>query len=137
MSALAASLPPPKPRRLVIADVCSDTRRMIRDALAGIFSDILESADGRSLFWMLEAHLASANDDVPDLLVIADERMPVYSGLHALEAWSDVEHSLPFIVLSSAPDSGVRERVQAMGALLLLKPFSARKLCRVVGQLLH
>ena len=136
MSAVAAPIPLPKPRRLVIADVCSDTRRLIRDALAGIFSDILESADGRSLFWTLEAHLASTHDGVPDLLVIADERMPVYSGLHALEAWSDVQHSFPFIVLSSAPDSGVRERVQAMGALLLRKPFSARKLCRMVGQLL-
>jgi FixJ family two-component response regulator len=136
MSALAAPHPPPKPRRLVIADVCCDTRRMIRDALSDTFSDILESADGRSLFWVLEAHLAAVNDDVPDLLVIAEERMPVYSGLHALEAWSDVDHSFPFIVLSSAPDHGIRERVHAMGALLLRKPFSARKLCRIVGQLL-
>jgi CheY-like chemotaxis protein len=136
MSALAAPLHHSRPRRLVIADDCCDTRRMIRDALASTFSEILESADGRSLFWALEAHLGAVNDDGPDLLVIADERMPVYSGLHALEAWSDVERSFPFIVLSSAPDHSVRERVQAMGALLLRKPFSARKLCRLVSQLL-
>lgn len=136
MNALAAPLPLPRPRRLVIADDCPDTRRMIREALADSFSDVLESTDGRSLFWTLEAAFRAVNDAGPELLVIADERMPVYSGLHALEAWSDLERALPFIVLSSSPDHGIRERVQAMGALLLRKPFSPRKLCRMVSQLL-
>lgn len=136
MSAAAYPLPPARSRRLLIADGCVDTRRMIRDALSGSFSDILESTDGRSLFWALEAHLRAVNDPVPDLLVIADERMPVYSGLVALEAWSDVKHHFPFIVLSSDPDEGIRARVEAMGALLLRKPFSPRKLCRMLQKLL-
>ena len=136
MSAAASLVRPRKSRRLLIADGCADTRRMIRDALSSVFSEILESSDGRSLFWALEAHLGAVNDHVPDLLVIADERMPVYSGLHALEAWSEVEHHFPFIVLSSAPDDAIRERVQAMGALLLRKPFSPRKLNRMLEKLL-
>ena len=109
---------------------------MIRDALSPDFSEILESTDGRSLFWALEAYFRAVNDPVPDLLVIADERMPVYSGLVALEAWSDVKHHFPFIVLSSAPDDALRERVEAMGALLLRKPFSPRKLCRMLQKIL-
>jgi len=136
MSALASSARCTKPRRLVIADDCDDTRRMIRAALSGVFFEILESADGRSLFWILEAHLSAVTDEVPDLLVIADVRMPVYSGLDALEAWSDVERPFPFIVLSSTPDDEVRGRVDAMGALLLRKPFTARKLCRIVEQII-
>jgi DNA-binding response OmpR family regulator len=109
---------------------------MIRDALTPDFAEILESADGRSLFWALEAHLGAVNDHVPDLLVIADERMPVYSGLHALEAWSEVKHHFPFIVLSSAPDDAIRDRVHAMGALLLKKPFSPRTLRRLLEKIL-
>jgi CheY-like chemotaxis protein len=136
MSAAASPVRHPKPRRLLIADDCADTRRMIREALSAAFSEIIESTDGRSLFWALEAHLRAGNDDVPDLLVIADERMPVYSGLQALEAWSEVARPFPFIVLSSAPDDAIRERVQAMGALLLRKPFSTRKLCRMLDHIL-
>jgi CheY-like chemotaxis protein len=136
MSAAASPVHPARSRRLLIADGCVETRRMIRDALASDFSEILESTDGRSLFWALEAHLRAVNDPVPDLLVIADERMPVYSGLLALEAWSDVQHHFPFIVLSSAPDDALRERVEAMGALLLRKPFSPRKLCRMLQKIL-
>jgi CheY-like chemotaxis protein len=109
---------------------------MIRNALSNAFAEILESTDGRSLFWALEAHLSPGNDHAPDLLVIADESMPVYSGLHALEAWSEVERPFPFIVLSRAPDDAIRERVQAMGALLLRKPFSTRKLCRMLEHIL-
>lgn len=109
---------------------------MIREALSSAFSEILESIDGRSLFWILEAHLHARNDEVPELLVIADVRMPVYSGLEALEAWSDVERPFPFIVLSSAPDDEVERRVDAMGALLLRKPFTPRKLCRLIAQIL-
>ena len=136
MSALASPARRTRPRRLVIADDCVDTRRMIRTALSGVFFEILESADGRSLFWILEEHLRSIKEDVPDLLVIADVSMPVYSGLDALEAWSDMKRSFPFIVLSSAPDDEVRGRVQAMGALLLRKPFTSRKLCRMVEQII-
>jgi CheY-like chemotaxis protein len=136
MSAAASLVRPLRSRRLLIADDSVETRRMIRDALASVFSEILESADGRSLFWALEAHLGVVNDHVPDLLVIADERMPVYSGLHALEAWSEVEHHFPFIVLSSAPDDAIRERVHAMGALLLKKPFSPRTLRRMLEKIL-
>ena len=136
MSALASPARRPKPRRLVVADGCTETRRLIRAALSGSFFEVLESTDGRGLFWILEAHLRAMNDDVPDLLVIADVSMPVYSGLDALEAWSDVERSFPFIVLSSEPDDEVRGRVEAMGALLLRKPFTARKLCRIVEQII-
>ena len=136
MSAAESLVPLRRSRRLLIADDCVETRRLIRDALASVFSEILESADGRSLFWALEAHLGAVNAHVPDLLVIADERMPVYSGLHALEAWSEVEHVFPFIVLSSAPDNAIRARVHAMGALLLRKPFSPRTLCRMLEKIL-
>ena len=136
MSAAASLIRPHRSRRLLIADDSAETRRMIREALAPAFSEILESADGRSLFWALEAHLGAVNDHAPDLLVIADERMPVYSGLQALEAWSEVKHHFPFIVLASAPDDAIRERVQAMGALLLRKPFSPRKLCRLLEKIL-
>ena len=136
MSAAASPVHPARSRRLLIADGCVETRRMIRNALSATFPEILESTDGRSLFWALEAHLRAVSDPVPDLLVIADERMPVYSGLLALEAWSDAEHHFPFIVLSSAPDDTVRARVEAMGALLLRKPFSPRKLCRMLQKLL-
>jgi CheY-like chemotaxis protein len=135
LSALASPPPYPKRRRLLIADACAETRRFIRSALAGLFADIVESCDGRSLFWTLESNLRAANGNATGLLVIANLRMPVYSGLQALEAWREVERSLSFIVFSTFPSDEERVRAHAMGALLLPKPFSAVELCRVVDAL--
>ena len=116
----------------MIADACVETCRFIRHALAGAFAEVFESHDGRSLFWTLASHLHTAKENGSGLLVIANVRMPVYSGLQALEAWREVERSLPFIVFSSFPSAEERARVRAMGAALLTTPFSAVELRRLV-----
>lgn len=116
--------------RLLIADDCPQTRTLVRTFLESMVSAVAEAANGRELFWMLEAHFATSAAN--DLVVVADVAMPIYDGLDVLEAWETAEPACPCVVTSSSPDEATRQRVAHMGALLLPKPFSGAELRRTV-----
>jgi CheY-like chemotaxis protein len=110
---------------LVIADDDADMRSLVRAALAGEFPDAIELASGRDLFWhLLRASFASIRAPARPLLVVADVRMPGYTGLEVLDAWQNDDRDVPFVVITSFPDESVRARVAELGATLVPKPFT-------------
>jgi len=116
--------------RLLIADDSPDMRRLIRAVLADRFDDIVEAADGRELFWLL-VHNSYA-DEPRRMILIADVFMPVYSGLDVLAACDDLDYHVPTVVITSFPSPDVRERVAALGGVLVAKPFATDELRRAV-----
>ena len=125
--------PLPRPLRLIIADDNADMRWVVRTALQPEFTDVVEAADGRQLFWhLLRASMASPDGPSTNLVIIADVCMPTYSGLEVLDAWQDERAPVPVIVITSFPDDAVRAKVAALGAILLPKPFTRAALRRVV-----
>jgi DNA-binding response OmpR family regulator len=108
---------------LLIADDDADMRALVRATLQRDYPDALELVDGRELFWHL-LRTSFANARPRDLVIVADIRMPAYSGLEVLDAWQDETRAVPCIVITSFPDEDVRARVAGMGATLVAKPFT-------------
>jgi DNA-binding response OmpR family regulator len=110
---------------LVIADDDADMRSLVRATLAADFPDVIELASGRDLFWhLLRTSIASVRAPARPMLVVADVRMPGYTGLEVIDAWQNPERDVPFVVITSFPDEGVRARVAELGATLVTKPFT-------------
>ena len=110
---------------LVIADDDADMRSLVRVTLAAEFPDAIELASGRDLFWhLLRASFASVRAPARPMLVVADVRMPGYTGLEVIDAWQNDDRDVPFVVITSFPDDSVRARVAELGATLVTKPFT-------------
>jgi CheY-like chemotaxis protein len=100
-------------------------RSLVRATLAADFPDVIELASGRDLFWhLLRTSIASVRAPARPMLVVADVRMPGYTGLEVIDAWQNPERDVPFVVITSFPDEGVRARVAELGATLVTKPFT-------------
>ena len=110
---------------LLIADDDADMRALVRATLERDYPDALELADGRELFWhLLRTSFGPAARAPRDLVIVADLRMPAYSGLEVLDAWHDDAQAVPCVVITSFPDDEVRARVAELGATLVPKPFT-------------
>lgn len=113
---------------LVIADDDANMRAVVREMLRAEYPDAIEAADGRELFW----HLLRASFGVGvgdrELVIVADIRMPAYSGLEVLDAWNDSTQRVPVVVITSFPDRAVEHRVARLQARLLAKPFTRGQL---------
>ena len=119
-----------RPRVLVAED--DDA---LRDVLVGVLRDdgceVVQVADGRELFWIVER----ARRSRPFEVVLSDIRMPGYDGLDVVAAW-DACGTLPKVVLMTAfPDPATRRRANDMGVVLLEKPFSLGLLEALVREL--
>lgn len=138
MTETALPGPRPEPRRsprVLIADDSAEQRWTLRLALSMMGFDVHEAADGRELFWALEALARKPNADAE--LVIADVYMPVYSGLDVLAAWIDAAPQHPLIVITAFPDEVLSKRVAELRATLLPKPFTLADLSRSVRHALR
>jgi len=130
-----ATVPIDRPR-LLVADDCAETRRIVRAAVGSSYSEVIEVEDGRRLFWSLvRAYYAEPEPAHLNLVVVADILMPGYDGLEVLEAWQEFEAPVPIVVITNYADDRVRARVTKLGGRLLAKPFSLRDLRFVLGQL--
>ncbi len=120
---------------LVIADDNPDLRALVRVTLGNAFDEVVEVADGRELIWhLLRANMRTHEDRVPDLVVIADVRMPVYDGLEVLSAWEDGEPLVPLVVITSFPTPETLRRANALDAVLVRKPFTQDQLRQAVNE---
>ena len=120
-------------RLLLIDDDDADMRALVRATLERDFPDALELAEGRELFWhLLRASFVGARTPARDLVIVADIRMPAYTGLEVLGAWQDESLAVPCVVITSFPDDDVRARVAELGATLVAKPFTRSALREAV-----
>ncbi|HWO22035.1 MAG TPA: response regulator [Kofleriaceae bacterium] len=118
---------------VIVADDNPYMRWLVRATFRGRFEDIVEAGDGRELFWhLLRASRTRAESEV---IVIADIRMPVCSGLDVLASFDELGYHPRTVVMTSYPDEQARASVAHVGGLLLPKPFSTEELRRVVEQL--
>lgn len=131
---LVAAMMDSLPRRLVIADDSPEMRAMVRSAIGKQFNEVVEAADGRELLWTL---LRSSFARDGDLVIVTDLCMPAYDGLEVLDAWSDLEHRVPTILITAFPSDLVRTRAKELGIVLLGKPFSMGTLREALQEVIH
>jgi CheY-like chemotaxis protein len=98
--------------RLVVADVLRKRGHLVEDA-----------SDGRELLVLLTGDAPHPYD-----LIISDIRMPGFTGLQVLEALRASERRTPVILMTAFGDDETRARAEALGAVLLEKPFSMEQL---------
>ncbi len=119
---------------LLIADDDADMRALVRGALRPDYPDALELVDGRELFWQLMRASFTRDGHERPVVVVADVRMPAYTGLEVLSAWHGEQRALPVVVITSFPDDEVRAQVSELGATLLPKPFTRARLRQAVHE---
>ena len=125
-------------RRLVIADDSAEMRWFVRSAIGREFREVVEAADGRELFWtLLRAQFSDKPLDLRGLVIITDLYMPAYDGLDVLDAWGELDHRVPTILITAFPSEAVRERAKALGIALLPKPFSTTALREALREVSH
>lgn len=116
---------------VVLAEDDDALRSFLADVLRQDGYDVIEAANGRELFWLVETQERHHPVDV----VITDLRMPSYSGLDVVEAWAAVGSAERVILISAFPDPEVQRRAESVGATLLPKPFRVERLRQLVSDL--
>lgn len=106
-----------------------DDDRAIRTAL----SSLLRSAGFRAaMFDCAEAFLDDLKGGVPDC-VLTDIQMPGMSGLDLQQHLASANPDLPVLVMTAFPEAKLRERAMLSGAHCFLnKPFDANELLRCI-----
>lgn len=122
-------------RRILVAEDDPEMRRVILDALTEDGHDVYTVGDGAGLLIEL-ARSDRFHYQTVDL-VIADVRMPLCTGLQALETIRGVRARVPFLLMTAFGDEEVHARAKKLGATLLDKPFSIDKLRRVIATLME
>ncbi|MGE5181639.1 MAG: response regulator [Acidobacteriota bacterium] len=122
---------------LVIADDDANMRALVRETLRGELPDAIEAADGRELFWQLLRSSYGVAGHARDLVIVADVRMPAYSGLDVLDAWHQEHARSPIVMITAFPDDRVRARAARLAAAVVAKPFSRAQLQVAVSDALR
>lgn len=121
----------PTTRRILVAEDDADMRRLLADTLHADGYDVHAVEDGASLLVEL-ARTGRFHHGSVDL-VLADVRMPLCSGLQALDTVRGVGIHVPFVLLTAFGGADVHQRAQELGAILLDKPVSMRRLLSVLA----
>jgi CheY-like chemotaxis protein len=105
------------PNRVLVVDDSSTMRSIVRKILAATRFpfEVTEAAEG-----LAALKLVSENEfDI----VILDYNMPDFSGLETLAEFRRERRHMTVVVITSAQEDGLAERVRAEGAAFLRKPF--------------
>jgi CheY-like chemotaxis protein len=121
-------------KRILVAEDDPEMRRVLVETLRGEGYDIDAVSDGGALLVTL-ARSDRFNFDAVDL-VVSDVRMPLCSGMQALEMVRTLRPRLRFVLLTAFGDDELRAAADRQGALMLEKPFSLPVLRNVVARAL-
>jgi CheY-like chemotaxis protein len=117
--------------RVLVADDDDDMRALVVTMLRANGFDVVDAPDGETALDLLNA----AIDDpriCPDV-VVADVKMPKFSGLGVLSALRRAEVNVPVILMTALVDGSVATLARRLGAVeVLRKPFSADDLLRAM-----
>ncbi|WP_394846812.1 response regulator [Pendulispora brunnea] len=121
------------PPRVLVAEDDPEMRRIVVEALRRDGYDVREAADGGRLLICIDAQSESPSAEID--LIISDVRMPVCTGLQALDAVRRTQSPLPIILMTAFGDDELRTHAEARGALLFDKPFALEDLRATVNML--
>ena len=105
------------PSRVLVVDNSSTMRSIVRKILGATRFpfEVSEAAEGA-------AALKLAGENEFDI-VFLDYNMPGFNGLETLAEFKRAKRRMTVVVMSSAPDASLVERVRQQGAAFLKKPF--------------
>lgn len=125
------------PARILIAEDDTELRLALSTALRRDGHDVLEVIDGgRLLVLLAQEYTATSEPRAVDLLV-SDVRMPVCSGIQIVEQLRAAHWPTPVILMTAFGDDATRLHADALGAVLLYKPFDLDDFRTAIGSLLR
>ena len=112
------------PPRVLLAEDDKDIRELIAEALVADGYEVVAVPDGGRFLVRISCTYASERTYEEFDLIVSDIRMPVCNGLDILEALRKALWPTPTILMTSYADKQIRARAEALGAVLLEKPFT-------------
>lgn len=109
--------------RVLVAEDDDSMRELVAEILRAEGCEVEELADGEQLMARVIAEARPRAD-----LIVSDVRMPVCSGLAVLQKLREEHRMIPMILTTAFGDAWQRARVEALGGVLLDKPFGAQAL---------
>jgi CheY-like chemotaxis protein len=119
---------------VLVAEDDDEMRRVVVDALRELGCDVGAVSNGAALLVELARGDQFHYREVD--LVVSDVRMPICSGLQALQAVRETNTAVPFLLLTAFGDDAVHAHAARMGASLLDKPVSLGRLREAVTTIL-
>jgi CheY-like chemotaxis protein len=116
------------PSRVLVVDDSSTMRSIVRKILSATRFpfEVSEADEGRAAI----KRVSEAEFDI----VFLDYHMPGFSGLETLSAFKREGRRITVIVMTSAPDQALSQRVSEEGAAFLKKPFYPADIEAVLAQ---
>ena len=105
------------PNRVLVVDDSSTMRSIVRKTIGATRFpfDVSEAAEGAAALKLAAEHEFD--------IVFLDYNMPGFDGLETLAEFKRAKRRMTVVVMSSAQDASLAERVRAQGAAFLRKPF--------------
>jgi DNA-binding response OmpR family regulator len=126
-----------RPARVLLAEDDFEMRRLVADCLRKEGYEVHEVADGAELLLRIEDSFFMRRVPVPIDLFVTDIRMPVYTGLEIVSGLREAGMHMPVVIMTAFGNPETRERAEALGAVLLDKPFKMEALRALVRRLLR
>lgn len=116
------------PSRVLVVDDSSTMRSIVRKILQAtrFLFEISEADEGRTAI----QRISETEFDI----VFLDYNMPGFSGLETLSALKREGRRMTVVIMTSAPDQAISQRVREEGATFLKKPFYPTDLEAVLAQ---
>ncbi len=111
-------------------------RKLVVEALQKDGYEVIGVQDGSQLLIRITNHYRLRPDPEPIDLIVTDIRMPVVSGLDIVQSLRDADWTTPIVIMTAFGNVETRLRAEALGAVLLDKPFKLELLRLVVRNLL-
>ena len=123
-------------KRVLLADDDPGTREVVAEVLRDMGLEVLTSDDGGRMLVAIASQYKSGNtpDDVQ--LVVTDVVMPVMSGIDVLKGLRAAHWKTPVIVMTAFATNEVRDAVEKLGGVLLVKPVDLHVLESTVRDLI-
>ena len=127
----------PSPPRVLVAEDDLEMRRLVVETLRRSGLDVTEASDGGRLLVQIGKAYAAEDASSAFDLIVSDVRMPVCSGLQILRGLREAHWQTPIIMMTAFGDDETRRSAEALGAVLLDKPFEMADLCAEVCRVLE
>lgn len=124
-----------RPARVLVAEDDAEMRGVLATALRKDGYEVVEARDGAEVLDLIGDSLLRRKTDPPDVLV-ADIRMPGFSGLQVLAGLRQADWAMPVVLITAFGDLGTHAEARRLGAAAVFdKPFDIDDLRTLVVNL--